>query len=265
MHPYCDRRGTTGEQGLQISTKGQPEDFCTQVDVDNEDLVTKGLAKAFPDHAIIGEESTGTGSIPRLTSSKPTWIIDPIDGTTNFASGLPLTCVSIGLCVDGEPTIAVIYAPMTEEVFLAVKGFGAYRNGVRLAMRTQVPTLEGSVVCFEFGYARDPPAVDKMVGAVRSIMVHGCRTSRQLGSGVLDLCYVASGRLDVVYAGVAGEGWKPWDYCAGVVVAHETGCVTESIDQVEGEPFDLYSKSVICAGSRDLLRELRSTILSINK
>lgn len=210
MISYCEQRGTTKEISIGIETKGQPEDFCTAIDVENEALVIKGIKKNFPTHKIIGEESVGTGNIPPLTNY-PTWIIDPIDGTTNFAAGNPLTCVSIGFCVDGKPVAGIVYAPMTDEVYLAVSGHGAYRNGEKLApRRVNPPSLENAVVCFEFGYARQESAVSKMVGAVKKILLHGCRTCRCIGSGVLDLCWVASSRLDVVYAGVANEGWKPW-------------------------------------------------------
>lgn len=258
MFRYCDEKGTELEQDhdLGIETKGQAEDFCTKIDVENETLVTQGLLRHFPDHKIIGEEAVGQGVIPPLTKD-PTWIIDPIDGTTNFASGLPLTCVSIGLCVNQTPTVGVVYVPMTEELYVAVKGYGAYRNGVRLSQRSDKQLLD-STVCFEFGYAREPSEVKSMVSAVERIMLHGCRSARSFGSGVLDLLYVATGRLDCVYAGVASEGFKPWDFCAASVVAMETGCVIETIDGAE--EFDLYSTSFICGVGKQLVGELRKTI-----
>lgn len=264
MYGYCDEKGTAAEDShdLEIETKGQAEDFCTKIDVANEHMITSKLEMEFPSHKIIGEEATGTGSIPPLSDS-PTWIIDPIDGTTNFASGLPMTCVSIGLCVQGRPVLGVVYAPMMDELYLSVRGYGAFRNGVPLTrQRCKTKRLLDSVVCFEFGYARDAKAVDKMVGVVHRILYHGCRTMRSLGSGVLDLCYVATGRIDVVYAGVAGEGWKPWDYCAGYVIASETGCHMESIaGQKNEESFNLYSDSLICAVNPSLLQEVREIIL----
>lgn len=264
MYNYCNEKGTAAEDShdLEIETKGQAEDFCTKIDIANEQLITSKLQQEFPSHIVIGEETTGTGSIPLLSDS-PTWIIDPIDGTTNFASGLPLTCVSVGLCLQGRPVLGVVYAPMTNELYLAISGYGAYRNGVPLTKRRcQNKTLLESVVCFEFGYARDAMAIDKMVNVVERILHHGCRTMRSLGSGVLDLCYVATGRLDVVYAGVAGEGWKPWDYCAGYVIARETGCSMESIIQPkDANYFDIYSDSVICAVNPSLIQEVREIIL----
>jgi fructose-1,6-bisphosphatase/inositol monophosphatase family enzyme len=99
-----------------------------------------------------------------------------------------------------------------------------------------------------------------MLGAVSRILAKGCRAIRQLGSGCLDLCYVATGQLDVVYAGVVNEGWKPWDYAAGLVICTEAGCVMESIDQTPGDEFDLYSKSILCGTSRELVDECSKLI-----
>jgi fructose-1,6-bisphosphatase/inositol monophosphatase family enzyme len=106
MVPHCDTTGTILSQKMTLDFKGQPEDFCTSMDLQNEDFVIKAIQNHFPSHHIIGEESTGTGEIPPL-SPNPTWIIDPIDGTTNFASSLPLTCVSIGFCVNKKPVMAL--------------------------------------------------------------------------------------------------------------------------------------------------------------
>jgi fructose-1,6-bisphosphatase/inositol monophosphatase family enzyme len=365
MYSYCDAVGTAGalSQQLDITIKGgRPEDFCTQIDVENERNIMAAIQSHFPTHNIIGEETVGDGEIPPLSNDIPTWIIDrtyclialiylslfcsylyrhdhspthpslyqnmfiAVDGTTNFASGLPLCCVSIGHCVRGRPTVGVVYAPMMDELYVAVAGYGSYRNNVRLGTTTTAATasapkqkcLRESIVCYEFGYERDPTAIVKMVQKVQAILAHGCRATRSLGSGVLNLCYVASGsygyphittnplafspprrtwlyhhrssfshyhdktipirnehydttgRLDVVYAGVAGESWKPWDYCAGYVIATEAGCVVESFqkkkeqEQQQQEPdlFDLYSKTIICATSAELAQEVRSIVCS---
>ena len=299
---YCNSKGTQSEDSfygsLDISIKdGGPNDFCTQVDVQNEQHIMAGIRKTFPNHGIIGEEEASSNDktiqVPSLwvsaietsTTDKsnnnntnnqssvppPTWVIDPIDGTTNFASGLGITCVSIALCdtIQGcpqqRPVVGVIYAPMTRELYLAVRGYGAFRNGQKIINRRrdhnkQPKPVQQAIICCEMGYPRNADAISKMVGALERILLRQCRAIRQLGSGCLDLCYVATGRLDVVYAGVATEGWKPWDYAAGLVICQEAGCVMESIDQKSGENFDLYSKSIICAESRELLEEIRTII-----
>lgn len=260
MVAHCDTAGTILSQTLALDFKGQPEDFSTAVDLQNEGLVINAIQQHFPSHNIIGEESTGIGEIPAL-SQNPTWIIDPIDGTTNFASGLPLTCVSIGYCVDKKPVMGVVYAPMTKELYMAVRGYGAYRNGVKLSFEPTTTTLRHAICCFEFGYSRSHDAIAKMVGALERLLQHGCRATRCLGSGVLDLCFVATGKMDVVYAGLAGEGWKPWDYAAGLVICREAGCSIESLVGNEGQELDIYAKSVICAGNQQLLQDARRVIL----
>lgn len=262
MRTYCDEKGTLAEHShdLNLSFKGsRPEDFCTKIDYENEHLVTEGIRKVFPTHRIIGEEISANGDILSLTKY-PTWIVDPVDGTTNFVSGLPLCCVSIGFCLDGKPLMGVVYAPMTDELYVAVVGYGAFRNGTKIIPTKQDTPLKEAVVGFEFGHISDRKEVAAMVGVVENIMVHGCRTSRQVGSNVLDLCYVATGRLDVVYAGVGRDGRKPWDLCAGYVVAKEAGCVIESLKQAKPGEFDLYSKNYICATNRNLLDDIRTFV-----
>mmetsp|Transcript_25665 Transcript_25665/g.54834 ORF Transcript_25665/g.54834 Transcript_25665/m.54834 type:complete len:360 (+) Transcript_25665:86-1165(+) len=269
MVPYLEAKGTAAEASLDlgIETKSGSADFCTKVDVENEKLVIDGIRRKFPNHNIIGEESVGVGTIPDLDPGVPTWIIDPIDGTTNFSSGLhSLTCVSIGYCVDGKPVVGVIYAPGTNELYVAVDGCGAYRNGKPIFQDPNESTksLGTAVVCNEMGYARNKADMDTMMGAQARVMLKGCRAMRQLGSGCLDLCFVASGRLDVVYAGLCNEGWKPWDYAAGLLICKEAGCTMESIKEQERsgcDGFDLYGKSVICGVSKELVDELRSVVL----
>lgn len=164
--------------------------------------------------------------------------------------------------MDKSPVVGVVYAPMTNEVYLGIKGFGAYRNGARLTQRESV-TMEKAVVEFEFGYPRSKEAITKMLSAVEKFMERGVRATRQLGTGVLDLCYVATGRFSVVYSGLAGEHWKPWDYCAGLVIATEAGCLMETFDQKPGEEFDMYGTSIICAVSKELLEECREILVKI--
>lgn len=174
--------------------------------------------------------------------------------------------------------MGVVYAPMTNELFVAVKGKGAYRNGVRLLGCTgekATKTLSKAVVCFEFGYSRTQEGIDNMVSAVRRLLQHGVRTTRTLGSGVLDICYVACGRMDVVYTGMAEEGWKPWDYCAGLVVAVESGCTMTHLKKdgendvdndgqiKEGWNYNLYSNSMICGVNPELVVQCQKVALGL--
>jgi fructose-1,6-bisphosphatase/inositol monophosphatase family enzyme len=231
------------------------KDDGVDVDEQNERMVVEAIRYFYPDHRIIGDP-TEQGVVPELTMA-PTWIVDPVDGTTNFDSGLPLTCVSIGLCVDGKPVMGVVYAPSTNELYVGIRGHGAFRNAVRITVSKEVKKLTEAVVNFEFGYARADVAQ-----CVRNIMKNGVKTTRCLGSGVLDFCYVATGRLDVVFAGIANEGWKPWDYCAAYVIVKEAGAAMESLlDQKPGEELNLYGSSIVCATSQELLEETRRVCL----
>ncbi len=277
MNEHLDSKGTEAGAGaeakLGINTKQNDADFATEIDILNEKLVIAGIEGKFPEHKIIGEESTGTGEVDPLTND-PTWIIDPIDGTTNFASGCPLTCVSIGFCDGGRPVMGVAFSPKTQELYLGIVGRGAYRNGERISStdKGSEKTLANSVVCFEFGYARSDEGVDDMVNAVRRILKHGCRSTRSYGSGVLDLCYVASGRLDVVYTGMAEEGWKPWDYCAATVITEESGCTIRALKGNDFDSnglvlpdsnFDIYSKSMICGVNKKVVEQCRKVVLDL--
>jgi myo-inositol-1(or 4)-monophosphatase len=250
---HSDAKGTVDEQDPETRLEDSVE-----VDEENERIVVEAIRYFYPDHKIIGDP-TDTG-IPDLTMA-PTWIIDPVDGTTNFDSGLPLTCVSIGFCVEGRPVMGVVYAPMTNELYCGIRGHGSFRNGVRISgtsKKSPPKSLSDAVVNFEFGSSRPDVA-----SCVRNIMKHGVKSTRCLGSGVLDFCYVATGRLDVVFAGVAAnEGWKPWDYCAAYVIVKESGGAMEStVDQNPGDELNLYGSSFICATSQTLLEETRRVAL----
>ena len=300
MRSYYDLKGTkeqTDDQ-LRIHTKSRPNDLCTHIDIANEQLITEGIQQRFPDHVIIGEESVGSGSVPPLTN-EPTWIIDPIDGTTvgvrqigrrkkglyssahttlifsiqqSFAAGLPTCCVSIGFCVNGKPIMGVVFAPMLDELYIAVRGYGAFRNGRQLytSPREQTLKLADAIVGFELGYVSQDREIAAAVGTIESILRHGCRSTRQIGSCVLDLCNIASGRYNVFYCGVAGEGGSPWDLCAGYVIATEAGCVMESFYPPQEAPastcsisnteFDVYSRDEICASNPQLLEEIRAIV-----
>jgi len=265
-----------------IEEKANSADLVTKYDRQVEELVLARLKSAYPGFSVIAEE-TEHGTL----TDAPTWIVDPIDGTTNFVAGLhPLTCVSIGYCVDGTPVVGVIYVPSTQELYLGVQGYGAYRNGHKLSQQASTATksLREAVICNEMGYTRNAHELDILLGAQRRLYVQGCQGFRQLGSGCLDLCYVASGRLDLVYAGLCTEGWKPWDYAAGYIIIKEAGCYMEPIytnattttitnttateDKNDdgavsssSAAFDLYGTSVICSVSKELLDEVRAVIL----
>lgn len=255
------QRDISLEQKNDVQTKFNSIDFATETDRANEKMIFDILRREFPGHVFIGEESSAEAvdGIPNLTDS-PTWIVDPIDGTTNFVHGFPLSCVSIGLCVNKEPVVGVCFCGSTDELFIAAKGCGAYLNGRPIAV-SKASSLRESLVLTEFGYSRQPQDVDRWLCAARTVMLKGAHGLRSLGSGVMDLCYMASGRVDACYAGVAGEGWKPWDYCAGAVILREAGAV---LLDITGKNFDMYGKSILTASSQTLADELVETLAECN-
>lgn len=224
----------------------------TETDKNNEKAIIELLQAHFPSHLFIGEESASeSGAIPPLTKA-PTWIIDPIDGTTNFVHSFPFSCVSIALAQEGTVVVGIIYDPFKDELFLAGKGLGAYLNGKRLKT-TPTTDLNKAVIIQEFGYERTEAGIKKLLQVTERLLRSNVQALRQLGSGVLDLAYVAAGRVDAVYCGVAGDGWKPWDYAAGSVVALEAGAIMSNL---RGEDFDIYDKSMVCAANEAIARKI---------
>lgn len=224
---------------LNVTAKSGSSDLVTNADIAAQEAIFQGLATAFPLHLRIGEED---GDAPVL-SDQPTWIVDSIDGTSNFVSGLPDVSVCIALAVKGRVILGVVYNPFRNEMFHAVSGGGAYLNDNPISTSTTSVLPEAMVVC-EWGYERSPTGIDAMLAGIRRLMLANVRGVRQIGSGALDLCYVACGRVDGVYTGLAGEGWKIWDYAAAGIVAEEAGAVMTDIC---GNPFTLTSSSMACA------------------
>ena len=234
-------------------------DFVTKTDKENEKLIYDRLYSMFPDYDFIGEESSAdAGKIEPLTVTK-TFIVDPIDGTTNFVHSNPFCCVSIGLCHNKTPVMGVVYNPDFDELYVSIKGKGAYLNGKKMFV-TDVLKLEDALVLTEFGYQRDAEKLKCISDCLLNMLTKNCHAVRHMGSGVLNLCYVAAGRLDVCYAGVAGESWKPWDHAAGMLFVTEAGgCLSE----VDGEPFHTHSDSIVAASTRELKDEVVSSIVEV--
>lgn len=169
--------------------------------------------------------------------------IDAIDGTTNFVSGLQDVGICIALAVDAVVVVGVVYNPFLDEMFEARRGAGAFLNQVPIRS-SQCAALEDALVISEWGYDRTPEGVDKMLAGNRRLLVANVRGIRQLGSGALDMCYVAMGRADAVYCGVAGEAWCIWDYAAASLIAEEAGA---SLSTLQKAPFYITSKSMVCS------------------
>jgi myo-inositol-1(or 4)-monophosphatase len=204
---------------LEISTKSADVDLVTEVDRACEDLVVAGIEAARPADAILGEE----GGLRERPGSSWRWVIDPLDGTTNFAHAYPCFCVSIGVEREGEAVVGVVYNPVLDELFHAVTGGGAFRNGESIRP-TPTTALSRSLVATGFAYDRRRAARDNL--GELACFLERARAIRRDGSAALDLCAVACGRLD----GYWEFKLSPWDVAAGGLIVREAGGRTSDRD-----------------------------------
>lgn len=222
---------------LQVTEK-RPNDFVTDVDQAAEQAIIEILLKAYPDHAIMGEESGASANLH--DESEYVWIIDPIDGTTNFIHGFPQYCVSIALQHNGVITQGVIFDPNRNDLFTATKGSGAYLNDKRLRV-TKHDKISQALISTGFG-SGDAKAMDEFMKMYR-IMLEKAQGVRRPGSAALDLAWVAAGRID----GFFEKGLKPWDMAAGALMVAEAGGI---VADFTGESDYLKNGNVIAASPR---------------
>jgi myo-inositol-1(or 4)-monophosphatase len=233
-------------QQLRVDKKGAI-DLVTEVDVAIEQMFRALIAERFPDHAVLGEELGGLEAAP----DGPCWVFDPIDGTTNFAHGLPIFCSSLALEVDGVAEIAAVYDPSRRELFTAERGGGAFLNGHPIRVSGAAALIDAMLVT---GFPYDVHSrLDEIVGLFRAF-VGQARAVRRLGSAALDLCYVAAGRMD----GFWERSLRAWDIAGGALLVSEAGGTVTLLD---GGPFRsrggqvLASNGLIHEAMLDVIRE----------
>jgi myo-inositol-1(or 4)-monophosphatase len=196
---------------FEINKKGTI-DLVTEVDLAVERMFRAMVAERFPDHQILAEELGGAAAAP----AGPCWVFDPIDGTTNFAHGLPIFCASLALEIDGTAHVGAVYDPNRKELFTAERGGGAFLNGVPLRVSSAARLVDALLVT---GFPYDVHGrVEEIVGLFGAF-VGQARAVRRLGSAAIDLCYVAAGRLD----GFWETDLKPWDIAGGALIVSEAG------------------------------------------
>ena len=227
-------------QHQEIKFKGEV-DLVTKADENAEQAIKQVLQKTFPNYGMLAEEGgelKGEGNVR--------WIVDPLDGTTNFAHGLPLFCTSIALERDGEVVLGVVYDPMANETYTAERGDGATLNGEPIVVSDTDDPIR-ALLATGFPYDRDEvPAALELFGR---FAVH-TQGMRRLGSAALDLCYVAAGRLDGYYE----RGVKTWDIAAGTLILREAG---GKVTNYSGHELDLELGEVVASNGllhADLLR-----------
>ena len=214
-----------------IKEKGRPGDLVTEADKLAEAEVLKVLQRHLPQHQILAEESGALGN----TDSKYLWAIDPLDGTTNYAHGLPLAATSVGLMIDGVPAVGAVYNPFSDELFRAATGLGATCNRRPIRV-SQTDKLSKSLLITGFAYDRRETNDNNYAEFCH--LTHLTQGVRRLGCASMDLAGVACGRLD----GYWERGIQPWDMAAGIVILREAG---GEITAYDGSPLDIASGRVL--------------------
>jgi len=218
-------------QPVTIEYKGEI-DLVTEVDKACEELLVNGLKESFPGHDFLAEEN-----IYENRNSSCKWIIDPLDGTTNFAHGFPWFAVSMALEVDGEVALGVIYHTMMDEMFTALKGEGAFLNDTRIRVSSRQP-LRGSLLASGFPYDSATDRENNFAHFINFQMA--ARGIRRAGAAALDLAYVAAGRFD----GFWESKLKPWDVAAGQLLVTEAGGVVTGF---EGHDYSVYEHRILAS------------------
>ena len=221
---------------LKVNTKS-PNDFVTEVDHAAEAIIIETLLGAYPGHGILAEES---GSTHGAQDSEHVWIIDPLDGTTNFIHGFPVYAVSIALAFRGQVQQAVVYDPTRNDLFYASKGRGAFLNDKRLRVSKRI-RLSDSLISTGFPFRKGDNF--KRYMQMLEVVMPACAGLRRPGSAALDLCYLAAGYTDAFFE----TGLSPWDIAAGSLMLTEAGGL---IGNFTGEADYLYQREVLAGNPR---------------
>ncbi|MCX7883252.1 MAG: inositol monophosphatase [Brevinematales bacterium] len=240
--------GKVIKEGFSLPKEVQFKRFAdpvTEYDKRAEELIVETLTRWFPEASILTEEV-----LSRERGNEWRWIIDPLDGTVNFTHQIPFVCVSIGLEVKGEIVVGVIYNPILNETFWAVKGQGAFLNGKPIRV-SQIADVGKALVVTGFPYEREG-RIEEVMKPLPTL-VRECEGFRRLGSAGMDLAYVACGRFEAFYE----ENLKPWDTAAGMLLVEEAG---GKVTTYRGERFTPFEKHIVATNG--LVHERMLHILS---
>lgn len=225
----------SGKARLIEKKDGQETNLVTEIDRKSEEIIINRIHSRYPGHDILAEESGG-----RERSSDYCWIIDPLDGTTNFTHGLPLFCVSIGLEYKGRIVGGVVYDPNLDEMYTAEKGKGATLNRRKIRVSESSKLIESLLVTgFPYNLRDDPTEI---ITHFNNFLMEA-QAVRRLGSAALDMCYVACGRMD----GFWEISLQPWDMAAGVLLVEEAG---GTFTDFAGCASSVYNKRVVASNGR---------------
>ncbi|HAS8613170.1 TPA: inositol-1-monophosphatase [Vibrio vulnificus] len=230
---------------IESTLKGT-NDFVTNVDKEAETIIIDTIKSSYPEHCIVAEEN----GLINGKDKDVQWIIDPLDGTTNFVKGLPHLAVSIAVRIKGKTEVACVYDPMLNELFTAQRGAGAQLNNARIRVK-QPKDLQGAIIATGFPFKQKQHSESYF--KIMSAMFVEVADFRRAGSAALDLCYVAAGRVD----GYFELGLKPWDIAAGELIAREAGAI---ITDFAGGTEYIKSGNVVASSARgvkSLLKHIR--------
>jgi len=209
--------------GVRVEKKGAI-DLVTEVDVEVERMFRAMVAERFPDHDVLAEEMGGHDR-----GARHRWVFDPLDGTTNFAHGVPIFCASLALEIDGEAAVAAVYDPNRKELFTAEAGIGSWLNGQPLRVSSTATVLESMLVTgFPYNVHQQADEYLQTFGQV----LKQARAVRRLGSAAIDICWVAAGRMDGFWEAIL----KPWDTRAAALILEEAGGRITGMDGTKWDP-----------------------------
>ncbi|MEJ7610122.1 MAG: inositol monophosphatase family protein [Ferruginibacter sp.] len=215
---------------FKISNKEGRNNLVTEADLASEKAIIEVIRKAFPDHFILSEENGSAA-----TDSEYKWIIDPIDGTVNFANGIPICCVSIGLEKAGTMILGAVFNPLMNEMFCAEKGKGATLNGGKITVSHKTKVINSNLVTgFPYTYLDSP---NGPLQVFEKLIRQGIPV-RRLGSAAIDLCWVACGRFDGFYE----HSLNAWDSAAGFLIVEEAG---GKVTDFAGNPYSVYQPHIL--------------------
>ncbi len=231
---------------FEVREKG-PSDLVTQADIEAQSVIRRYVSDRFPNHGFLGEEDspTPTEITSALDSGEFVWLVDPLDGTTNYAHQVPHYCVSVAVANQNQVAAGCIYSPRTDECFRAAVGEGAFLNEQRI-QTSEVDRLEQSLVAISF-----PPRLTKESEEFDDLLrlFNNSHAVRRMGSAALNLCYVASGRFDAYWA----TKTKIWDVAAGLLIVREAGGTVSALD---GREFRLDNPRPAATATPNLNRQL---------
>jgi myo-inositol-1(or 4)-monophosphatase len=232
----CDMQNT-----ISVRHISDHFDIVTEADLAAQKIVEQTILESFPDHGILGEEDNL--SVQARQSTSPfRWIVDPLDGTTNYVHAVPMFCTSIALVCDDDLLCGIIYNPVSQELFSAEKGGGAFLNGKRI-QTSSYTTLTESLVAVSF-----PTVTTMYTPDMRAFLnsIPECQAIRRSGSSALNMAYVAAGRFDAAWA----FRTHPWDVAAGTLLVREAGGV---VTKPDGSPMSLDDPAPVCCAANDTL------------